>query len=107
MSAKTPAYLLAQIDVKNYDDYVQQYGFPALPLFQKHNAEILVASPTKVVKEGEWVGNWTVVLRFASMEDAEAFYNDEDYAPLKKLRIGQLTNSNAVVLLEGWTMPTQ
>jgi uncharacterized protein (DUF1330 family) len=39
------------------------------------------------------------------MEDAEAFYNDPDYAPLKKMRMEQLTNSGAVVLLEGWTMP--
>ena len=41
--------------------------------------------------EGEWNGNWTVVIQFPSMESAVAFYESEGYAPLRALRIDELT----------------
>lgn len=98
----TPAYLLAQIDVKDHDAYMQRYGMPASAILQKYGAEVLVASANSRAVEGETKSNWTVVIRFPSLAIAEAFYNSSEYQPLKALRVGELTSDGAVSIVEGF-----
>jgi uncharacterized protein (DUF1330 family) len=52
--------------------------------------------------EGEWGGNWTVVIRFPSKVVAEEWYNSPEYQPLKELRIDDLTEGGSVVLVDGF-----
>ena len=51
--------------------------------------------------DGSFNGNWAAVLRFPSMEVAEAWYNSANYEPFKNLRINELTDFGNVVFLEG------
>ena len=60
---------------------------------------MLVMTQEAVTKEGCNYGNWTVLLKFKSEESANMFYNSEAYAPLKKLRIENYSNSGNLVLL--------
>jgi uncharacterized protein (DUF1330 family) len=103
MSGSTiPAFLVAQVDVKDLADYIARYALPSAGPLQKHGGEILVASPTLQIKEGSWHGNWTVVIRFPDMVAAQAYYEDPDYAPLKALRINELAKSSNLILVGGF-----
>ncbi len=96
-----PVYMIATIDVKDYDAYLQHYGLPVADIFAKAGAEVLVASPEVEVFEGEWRGNWTVVVKLPSMDVANELYNSEEYAPLKKLRLQELSNHSTLVIAPG------
>jgi uncharacterized protein (DUF1330 family) len=96
-----PAYLLGQINVTDLPQYRDKYARPLLAQLAKIGAELLVASADAEPLEGEWSGNWTVLIRFPSWEAAVAWYVSADYAPLKTARIQDLTNAGNLVLLPG------
>ena len=96
------AYILASYDVVDpgkYKDYVPG----VMPLLTKHGAEVLVADSDARALEGDRRGVY-VVLRFASEAAALAWYNDPDYAPVRKLRLDASANGN-MVLAKGFTLP--
>lgn len=103
MSSKpTPCYLIGLVRVKNYEEYMQRYGMPAMAPLQAAGGEVLVAAPQAELLEGEWNCNWTVVIKFPSKAAATAFYNDPGYTPLRELRINELTDGGSFVLVEGF-----
>jgi len=75
---------------------------PVLDQFRKAGAEILAATPQPEVLEGGWKSNWTVLIRFPSMEAARSFYDSEEYAPFRSIRVDELTNEGSVVMVEGF-----
>ena len=96
-----PAYLLGQINVQDLPQYRDQYARPLLAQLTKIGAELLVSSADAETLEGEWSGNWTVLIRFPSWETAVEWYESPDYAPLKRARIQDLTSAGNLVLLPG------
>ena len=96
-----PAYLLGQINVTDFPQYRDSYARPLLAQLTKIGAELLVSSPDAETLEGEWSGNWTVLIRFPSWETAVEWYQSTDYAPLKRARIDDLTNAGNLVLMPG------
>jgi uncharacterized protein (DUF1330 family) len=96
-----PVYLIAQIDVKDYESYLSEYGFPLLEQLTEIGAEVLAADANIDVLEGQWPGNWVAVIKFPSEEAMSKFYNSEKYAPLKTLRIEKLSNEGTVVVVPG------
>ena len=96
-----PAYLIVQLNVKDFPQYREQYGKPVFAQLTKLGAEFLVTSPHAETLEGEWSGNWTVLIRFPSWETAVEWYKSADYAPLKRARIQELTDGGNLVLLPG------
>ena len=94
----TPVYMIAMIDVKDYQTYAEQYGMPVGAMFAEVGAEIVVASPEAEVLEGNWPGNWTVVVKVPSAEIARALYDSEKYAPFKKARIERLANETTFAI---------
>lgn len=97
-----PAYLIGRLNVKDHEDYMNRYAMPVLEQFRAAGAEILAASPRPDVLEGEWKSNWTVLIRFPSMEAARKFYNSDEYAPFRSLRVNELTNEGTALLVEGF-----
>ena len=95
----SPVYMVAMIDVKDYETYGERYGMPVSRMFAEVGAEILVATNQPDVLEGTWPGNWTVVVKVPSAEIARALYESEAYAPFKKLRIEELTNETRFAIL--------
>ncbi len=101
MTEKTKAaYFMVQIKAKNFGDLLERYAKYAIPLLMKFGGEMIAGSAAPKKLEGDWDGNWAAVLRFPSMEAAEAWYNSTEYRPLRDLRINELTDSGRVVLLE-------
>ena len=96
-----PVYMVAMIDVKDYQAYAEQYGMPVGQMFAEVGAEILVATTQPEVLEGSWPGNWTVIVKVPSAEIARALYESDEYAPFKKARIEQLTNATHFAILPG------
>ncbi|MFT4520754.1 MAG: hypothetical protein ACI9JM_003162 [Halioglobus sp.] len=99
-----PVYFIAQIDVKDYKSYIEEYGMPLLELLNKIGAQVLSAAPEFGVLEGHWPGNWVATIRFPSAEVATTFYNSEEYAPLKSKRIDELSNAGTVIMVPGLEM---
>jgi len=96
-----PVYLIAQIDVKDYQSYLSEYGFPLLEQLTEVGAEVLAADSNVDILEGDWPGNWVAIIKFPSEEIMSAFYNSNKYAPLKALRVEKLSNEGAVVVVPG------
>lgn len=101
-AAQPPGYLIAQIRVKDFADYFERYARHVIPMLAQIGGEVLVASPSAECREGAWPANWTVVIRFPSLKAARDFYASPEYAPLKALRIDELTDGCAVVLAAGF-----
>lgn len=94
----TPVYMIATIDVRDYEAYAEQYGIPVAGMFAEVGAEILVAEAQAEILEGDWPGNWTVVVRVPSAQIARDLYNSEQYAPFRKARIERLARSTSLAI---------
>jgi len=92
------AYIIVSYDILDAEAY-EPYVPGVVPLLQKHGAEILVADYDATPLEGE-KRNVYVVLRFASREAALAWYNDPDYADVKKIRLDSCGNANMALASE-------
>ncbi len=102
ISEETQAvYLVAQISVKDHQEYMTRYGKPVTQLLVDAGAEILVASRDGEILEGDWSGNWTVVTKFPSSHAAKRWYNSKEYGLFKKLRVNELITEGNIVLLPG------
>ena len=94
-----PAYLIGRVQMRD-PFWVEEYGAKIQPLIQKYGGRYLVRAGKMETLEGSApLPSVMVVLEFPSMEQARAWYQDPDYAPLIKLRQG---GSDAeLVLVEG------
>ena len=101
-----PVYFLAQLSVPDLERYRREYGRQVLPLLAAAGAEILVGSAGPTALEGAWEATWTVVIRFPDRAAAMRWYESEEYAPLKRLRLEQLTTGGAAVLFDAYRAPT-
>ena len=96
-----PAYGMVQLNMKDPGDFMERYAQHVFPILDVWGVEMIAGSMTPTTKEGSFNGNWAAVLRFPSMEVAEAWYNSADYEPFKKLRIDELTDFSSCVFVEG------
>lgn len=91
-----PAYFIAQIQVDDWDKFVNDYGNAAIPTLIEHEAKVLVAGPQIEPLEGEWAGNHLVVIEFKDMDAAKAWYNSEDYQAAREIRLKHTSLNNLV-----------
>ncbi|MEI6200177.1 MAG: DUF1330 domain-containing protein [Actinomycetota bacterium] len=96
-----PAYGMVQIYARNPDEFLERYAQHVHPMMKAWGVEMIAGTTTPRTMDGSFNGNWAAVLRFPSMEVAEAWYNSADYEPFKNLRINELTDFGNVVFLEG------
>lgn len=96
-----PGFFIAQGAVKDFQDFFARYGSKVQSVAEDFGGQFLVASRDAQAAEGQWDGNWTVVIRFPSTETAVAFYDSEGYAPLRALRIDELTEWANVAIVPG------
>ncbi|MGI5461175.1 DUF1330 domain-containing protein [Streptomyces sp. CA-249302] len=73
------------------------------PTIVQSGASVLAATQPQVV-EGQWHGNRTVILEFASAEAARAWYESDAYEKVKPLRLAA-AECNAVIV-PGFDMPS-
>ena len=76
------AYWVGTVDVKNQDEY-KKYADLAGPALLKAGAKILSRGGKIKNLEGKKI-NRVVIVEFPSLEDAEKFYNSDEYASALK-----------------------
>lgn len=72
------AYMISSYTVTGSEEEFALYREAGLPILQSYGAEILVADENAQAREGE-PGQHTVVVKFPSLEAANAFYDSEEY----------------------------
>jgi uncharacterized protein (DUF1330 family) len=76
-----PAYLIADIKVTN-DGWVPEYAAAAHEFVHKHGGQYLSRSGNVKILEGAPLDTSLIaIMRFPTVQDAEAFMNDPGYAP--------------------------
>lgn len=93
------AYLIVSYDIKDPKTY-EAYVPGVIPILARHGGEVLVADHEARALEGA-SRTVEVVLRFASMDAARAFYDDPDYAPVRAIRFASTANGR-LVLAQGF-----
>lgn len=96
-----PVYMVGIIDVKDFQTYAVQYGMPVGEMFTEIGAEIIAASDSAEVLEGNWDGNWSVIVKVPSAEAARDLYHSEKYAPFRKARQTSLANGTTLAIIPG------
>jgi uncharacterized protein (DUF1330 family) len=80
-------YVIASVTVTNPTQYEEYRHWSSLAM-QAHGAEVCVRGGKVEVLEGDWNPGRTVILKFASFEAAQAFYNSPEYQKAKASREG-------------------
>jgi uncharacterized protein (DUF1330 family) len=80
-------FIVAQLDVKN-TNWQQEYGPKARAFLQKHGGKVIAGLGYAIERlEGrQSLPNVMFILKFPSVEQAKAWYNDPAYAELIDLR---------------------
>lgn len=100
-----PAYFMARFQVPDVQRYRHDYGRKVLSQVAAVGGKLLVASPSPTVLEGEWGSTWTALIQFPDRAAALRWYQSSEYAPLKKLRLEELTTGGTVALFDGYEPP--
>jgi len=87
-------YLVGTITVTNPSAY-KLYMENTSRLVEKYGGRFLVRGGDLTVAEGETEYDRVVVIEFDSMDDLLSFYNDPEYAEVRKIR---QENSNGVIM---------
>lgn len=98
---KMPAYMVAFVRVEDLETYNREYLEKATPIITRHGGVPLAVSDNPTPLEGSIPKGKMVIVEFPSLENAEAFYNDPAYQPLKKER-NQVSQSDAVLFERGF-----
>lgn len=80
-------------DEEAMEDYVRRV--PAT--VEAHGGEYVVIGGPWLTVEGEWSPTYPVLIRFPSIEDANAWYHSDEYRELKELRL-RSTSGSAVFM---------
>ena len=91
-------YLIAHIEVTN-PELMEKYRELVPKIVAKYQGKYLVRGGDSEILEGDYFKHRIVLLEFPSRQQANNFYNSEDYAPVKMLRIE--AGNNSIVLVEG------
>ncbi len=92
------AYLIAQIDITDPDDY-DEYRKQVPATLEGHGARMLVRGGAITRLEGDWPHERVVVIEFPSLEAAQAWYDSAAYSGPKALR--QSASIGNMILVEG------
>ena len=92
-------YFIAQLKVDDMEAFQTEYVPGTAALLGETSALVLAVSPAPMVVEGTWDSNWTVLMRFETQDDFDAFYKDgtyqETFVPIRT----RAASINNVVLL--------
>jgi uncharacterized protein (DUF1330 family) len=93
-----PAYLIAEVEVTDPAAY-EGYKLLTPAAIAAYGGKFIVRGGKVESKEGGWKPSRLVVVEFASMEQAQKFYDSPEYAPA--LAIRKAASNSRLVLAEG------
>jgi uncharacterized protein (DUF1330 family) len=93
-----PAYVIAAVNVTNPEAYAE-YAKLAPPAIQQHGGRYLARGGKLEVLEGAWPHARTVVVEFATLEQAMNWYRSVEYQAARSKRLGAADFN--MVIVEG------
>ncbi len=93
-----PAYMIARVKVHDPEGY-EAYKKKASAAIETHGGRYLVRGGALEVLEGEDSGARLVIVEFADMDTAKAFYNSDAYQEAVKIR--QPVSEGNFIVVEG------
>ena len=99
----TKGYIIFTEEVTNPGG-IAAYSAAAVPSVIAAGGTAIIAGAPQRVTEGEWHGDTTVVLEFDSTDEANAWYESDDYQAVICQR-HRAANSH-VAVFEGYTPPS-
>lgn len=83
----TSAYIIANVDVTDPQQYEEYKRLSSIAM-KTHGAEVCIRGGKVEVLEGDWAPSRFVMLKFASVDKARAFYQSVEYEAARKAREG-------------------
>ena len=74
--AKTPVYIVNEIEVSNLDAYLKEYSSKARPLIEKHRGRLVAATQSVTVIEGTPPSRRVAIQLWDSIDDFNAYQKD-------------------------------
>ena len=94
------AYLMADVGVHDLEAYRSSgYLEAAMQTAAQFGGRYIVRGGTTDVLEGDWSPQRMVIIEFPSMDQLEAWYSSEEYAPWNEVR--QSLTDSQLVAVEG------
>lgn len=90
------AYMIAHIEVTD-PELMEKYREKVPTIIEKYNGKYLVRGGDSLLLEGDLFKHRMVLVEFPDRKSAEKFYNSEEYAPIKKMRLNAGNNSSVIV----------
>jgi uncharacterized protein (DUF1330 family) len=81
------AYIIANVDVTNPEQY-EEYKKLSTIAMKAHGAEVCIRGGKVEVLEGDWNPSRFVMLKFPSVDAAQAFNDSVEYAAARQARQG-------------------
>lgn len=94
-----PAYCLFQNLEITDPDRMQEYIQRVAPVTESFGGKYVASRGAVDVMEGDWQPTSPVIIVFPSLQHAHDWYNSEEYAPLKELRLS--AGKFSAVFIEG------
>lgn len=91
-------YFSAQIKIKDqaeYDRYLENFD----DIFSMHKGEYLAIDESPLLLEGEWDYTKSVLVKFSTRKDFEAWYYSREYQEILKYRLNAAKCDT--ILIEG------
>lgn len=92
------AYIIGDVEVENEEGY-RDYTSRTPASIAKFGGEFIVRGGNPAELEGGWSPSRVVVLRFPDRASAQAWYDSDDYQPLKALR--HKNSTGRLIILDG------
>ena len=89
-------YVIAQLRVTNPENY-KEYIEKVNPIVKKFDGEFLVRNGEYQIFDGKTNFPRIIVLKFPSYERALAWYNSEEYKPIKQIRLDNSEGTNIII----------
>jgi len=94
------AYLLTFVRIEDLEAHARDYMPYAHPIVEKYGGKALSVTEEFDVWEGSLPEGRLVLIEFPSKKDADAFYADPDYQPLKEIR-EKISSSDTILFDSG------
>lgn len=94
------AYFFFDVRGIHDQDKLDQYKSGVFATVEQYGGRYLVLGGPFEVLEGDWSPVIPVIIEFPSRDKAQAWYNSNDYKPLRKLRLD--ATDSCGVLIDGF-----
>jgi uncharacterized protein (DUF1330 family) len=95
-----PAYVIASVTDAWDSEKLAEYRRRNTDVVAAHGGRFLVRGGEHETLEGNWTPVRLVVMEFPDRDAARAWYESDDYAPLRELR--RQASDTEIVLVEGY-----